>query len=705
MTGTLTLSTAPTAKKTDHLFEEARFSVPTWCEYCRGFVRNPFGKQGYVCALCGMKIHAGCLADTVRNSPCSASVLVTPPVAFPPEILAASTAGSTAPPDFTSHAAASKYWMTFFKPAVDLIWQLRLSEADAMLSHHGGRHPYPACLYVLSGFWRAVSTEEKATREEALRRVGMPILLPQSFTMVQPQCNGYKQQLLVDGVASAYNWAASAVVTTKKEYSAAELDNMYLNLQAFLIMGMVYFVKALLFYWDRSYASAPFLIRKAWKWLYRAQYLQNFLKQQPGAEAVLLEEVTGDIAFGVGMFHFITTLVPPAFQWFLVLLGFEADLKQSLEDMEVSRHCTCTFSRGAAVLESWIYAILLKDTTKAFGILDEVSSNSPKSPMIHFTEGYQRMLNGELDRARECFQLAIPWFEKEYDFMHKSCFYFAGQTFFLNNDWAKAAGLIEVYLNSSSNLYRCFGSLKLAVCKWMTGEKSLVLPLLESSRKHAKEQYEHDDLAIYMHDKFIANGNKFTPFEEAYFSITNLLDACAFPAALELVERFGASEHVEATHAAWFHYWRLCSFVGLRRTADAETEITTHILPKEQDLQARGPFHYMIIPYSLIELAEMRLQSGNLQEAAVLFTKAASKSGYMFQKYLDYRVKSGRYLIDAHKKGAVSIPTTATTAAATGTTTSSVEATSTTPTPTPKPTTTQPSSGWFSSTASVFKLL
>ncbi|KAH3761547.1 Rab GTPase [Pelomyxa schiedti] len=54
-----------------HRFEEARFNSPTWCDFCKGFVKNPFGKQGCTCASCGYKIHSKCLS-LANELPCSA---------------------------------------------------------------------------------------------------------------------------------------------------------------------------------------------------------------------------------------------------------------------------------------------------------------------------------------------------------------------------------------------------------------------------------------------------------------------------------------------------------------------------------------------------------------------------------------------------------------------------------------------------------
>jgi choline/ethanolamine kinase len=44
-----------------HKFEESHFNSPTWCGHCKRFVYQPFGKQGYRCMACNMKVHRGCV--------------------------------------------------------------------------------------------------------------------------------------------------------------------------------------------------------------------------------------------------------------------------------------------------------------------------------------------------------------------------------------------------------------------------------------------------------------------------------------------------------------------------------------------------------------------------------------------------------------------------------------------------------------------
>lgn len=117
-----------------------------------------------------------------------------------------------------------------------MIWQLRLTEADAMLEKHCGKHPFTAALYVLSGFWNAICTEEKPAEEEALRRVGLSCDNYMSYyfkailqQMVQPLCNGYKQKLVASGFSAIYKWTANAGKPPAKMYTPAEVQHFGLN--------------------------------------------------------------------------------------------------------------------------------------------------------------------------------------------------------------------------------------------------------------------------------------------------------------------------------------------------------------------------------------------------------------------------------------------------------------------------------------------
>lgn len=83
----------------------------------------------------------------------------------------------------------------------------------------------------------------------------------------------------------------------------------------------------------------------------------------------------------------IMTLIPPTFQWFLQLLGFESDLYQALIDLKEAWQVEASFGSGGAMLLTWIYSLLLKAPAKATAIIQEVSLKKTRSPLLCYTEG------------------------------------------------------------------------------------------------------------------------------------------------------------------------------------------------------------------------------------------------------------------------------------------------------------------------------
>eukprot|EP01130_Rhizamoeba_saxonica_P002434 TRINITY_DN12234_c0_g1_i1.p1 TRINITY_DN12234_c0_g1~~TRINITY_DN12234_c0_g1_i1.p1 ORF type:complete len:248 (-),score=33.30 TRINITY_DN12234_c0_g1_i1:35-778(-) len=59
-----------------HNFHRCRFNRPTWCDFCKKFIKNPFGKQGYKCSRksCGYHIHKKCFEACLQTVTCTEAV-------------------------------------------------------------------------------------------------------------------------------------------------------------------------------------------------------------------------------------------------------------------------------------------------------------------------------------------------------------------------------------------------------------------------------------------------------------------------------------------------------------------------------------------------------------------------------------------------------------------------------------------------------
>ncbi|KAH3743568.1 hypothetical protein Pelo_15026 [Pelomyxa schiedti] len=562
------------------------------------------------------------------------------------------TVAKLSPPEtgFSTNIEAANYWIEICRPVADLIWLSRLDEADAALADVVKEHIYPGSLHVLSGFWRSILTESALERSRALARI------EKLEDMVKPNCVGYKRSLVKHGAAKLYRIATTGHSGTT--YTPAQWDEMFVQTVSMMIMGMLLLGKALLHYYDRSYANAPFLLRKSWKWLYRAQYLKDFLMADPVGKTYVIPEMGGDIAFGVGIFHLIMTAIPPTFMWFLQLMGFEADLPLALAELDEAWQSGASFGSGGAMLLSWVYTMLLKDPEKARSILHAVSARKARSPLLCYTEGYQTMLAGDIETSRACFRESRALFSPEFDFMRKSCTYFEGATYYVHNDWERAIPCIEEYLATESTMYRCHGFYKLAICKWCTGQRDQVADILARGKACAKEHYEHDDFTVMMANKFVSNGNAFTDFDIYLERLNNFLDGHYYQEAFEECGRYKI--YISGTPGpeplwlleAWLHFWLGCSLAGLRGRDDEALLEFTKVVGTEPQLKALF-FDYQIVAYSLVEMGEMALRTNHLKEATEYFGQARSKSNYMFSKYIDYRIKSGNYFIYASKANAV----------------------------------------------------
>eukprot|EP01106_Pelomyxa_sp_JSP_P005407 TRINITY_DN1856_c0_g1_i2.p2 TRINITY_DN1856_c0_g1~~TRINITY_DN1856_c0_g1_i2.p2 ORF type:complete len:339 (-),score=117.20 TRINITY_DN1856_c0_g1_i2:89-1105(-) len=316
------------------------------------------------------------------------------------------------------------------------------------------------------------------------------------------------------------------------------------------------------------------------------------------------------------------------------------------------------------MLLSWLHTLLLRDPAAAATVLQSVEARKTRSPLLCYTRGYQIMLAGDLEGAKAMFQEARRLFPPDLEFIVKSCTYFEGAAYYMENNWEKAIPLIEDYMAGTSNLYRCHGLYKLAICKWMTGRRAEVPAIFEKALACAKEHYEHDDFTVLMVTKFKQNGNAFTEFMIYMEMINNFLEAHLYTRALACCEQF--KTYVRGTPGPeptwvleyWLHYFQGCALAGLK-TRDDEARAELAAAAAGDARLSSLFFDYQLVPYALVEQAELEMRVGRHADATRLLAAARSKQGYLFSKYIDYRIKGGTYFIGAARGGAVVAAATA----------------------------------------------
>jgi hypothetical protein len=118
-----------------------------------------------------------------------------------------------------------------------------------------------------------------------------------------------------------------------KQITQEEIKEKLFSLECMVANSQLCLGKSLLYFKNLSYLKAPFYLRKSWRWIDRS----NALAIQLESFGVKLSgEFKGLIAFGMGFFHFVISLLPPYFQWFAQFLSFMGDREKSYVELKYS---------------------------------------------------------------------------------------------------------------------------------------------------------------------------------------------------------------------------------------------------------------------------------------------------------------------------------------------------------------------------------
>jgi len=359
------------------------------------------------------------------------------------------------------------------------------------------------------------------------------------------------------------------------------------------------------------------------------------------------------VKFGEGFFHFVLSLLPPAFQWFLNLIGIQCDRDLSLEDLDIAWKSGCIRSFTAGLLLNWIYFMVYDDFDKSIEILTGIDEKLSESFLNQVTFGYVYFLESMMDEAQEWFEKAAKSADK-FPLMKYGTGYFIGDIHWLRCEWGQTKERVLDYINNTTMLHmRCYGYFKLGFSDWMLGERGdNVITYFKSSKEFAKEHFDHDTFALYMIEKY-ENLNKFTKFDEIKIPLENLILAKDYDQASEYLAKL--KEYIEeddfegenGKHVViWESYFRALVLSGKGQYDEAITVFTDEVLPTESKIK-KVKLMYYIIPYSLVELGEIHMKQDKKNEALSYFNKAKGHSDYLFYKYIYHRITRP---LEAHKR-------------------------------------------------------
>jgi tetratricopeptide (TPR) repeat protein len=179
--------------------------------------------------------------------------------------------------------------------------------------------------------------------------------------------------------------------------------------------------------------------------------------------------VEGLVNFGIGMFHFLVSFVPPALGWLVKLLGFEANREHAGVELERAANSKCHKSIEAKMLLIALKYFFNDEEEAGFKILTELKTSLQyvcclcnlvlncislvyfgsfsTSPVVSYLAAFIKRLRGQIQEALDDFKQAAS--EIKVGELATSMNHHIGYTYFLQGNLEKAEEYLETFLAST----------------------------------------------------------------------------------------------------------------------------------------------------------------------------------------------------------------------------------------------------------------
>jgi len=354
---------------------------------------------------------------------------------------------------------------------------------------------------------------------------------------------------------------------------------------------------------------------------------------------VVTDELRGCVCFGRGVFHFVLSMLPSVFQWFLAVIGVDADRPMSLRELKRSWKLNCIRSLSSALLLNWIYYLICNRFDYSIEVLTELNQNFNTSFLVKLTTAYLHNLEKNHD-------LAITWYEQaadlvhDYPLMYHATRYLMGDQYWLRCDWEKTKEYALAFINGTNSLYmRCTAYFKVGVSNWMLDQKNDINVYFNLSKENIKEHFDHDQNAREWIDKYYENGEKFTPIDECQLMLDNLIMTRESEKSEEVLNKLKLEYENEQEKSFELQCW-IQFYEGMILSTQGKSQESIDLLSKllESENQLKSLPMFFIIPYSTVEIAENYMKLDMKDEALPYYKKGKGYSNYSYEKYLGYRI-------------------------------------------------------------------
>eukprot|EP01087_Luapelamoeba_hula_P011163 TRINITY_DN3003_c1_g1_i1.p1 TRINITY_DN3003_c1_g1~~TRINITY_DN3003_c1_g1_i1.p1 ORF type:complete len:544 (+),score=105.50 TRINITY_DN3003_c1_g1_i1:60-1634(+) len=496
--------------------------------------------------------------------------------------------------------APPQWWGDKYTVAVQELWACKFRAATDRLGPDQAIHPVPACLYAQTAWLQALLSEHPEDIRVATERIEKAQKLCATV-----QSKKYKKEQMTAG-------------TSAEDIAVGQVWAALCSAETTLFDSILKFKM-------QKHVKGAYNFRNAWKGFEEAGRL---LKSQVAPEHPDYPRLTGSYDFGVGLFHFMISVVPREFLWLVEAIGFKGNRQLALNEIRAASE-----AQGIRQLEAKLMMVALKvfffeEVEEGTQLLTDLVKQEEDSVMILYTAGWVQRMRGDLASAArdfsrslelctECPQLRL------YILFEQGCLHY------ISLDWPSAARYFVQFLEESRSVgVRSLCHYQLGVCQAMMFHEDTALEHMQEVSKYVRKGYTHDEFADRAAKKYIAK--PFTNAQRKLLIARLHFEGKQFSDGLNAVSQAEAVAETEEDEAV-AAYLRAECHKGLKQYDEAETYFKDIVEGKK-----KAKDETYLVPFSQVGLAEIETLRGNYNEARALFRQAKKHRHYDYENWVSW---------------------------------------------------------------------
>jgi len=503
--------------------------------------------------------------------------------------------------------------------AMHHFWNFNLNESERILSQYVSVLPLFGLLHSDIAFIKAVLTETKEDYAEATKRISECKKLARALQLSQKP--KYLQQEKDEKKNGSTNGAESSAFT-KAEYLISKL----IYAETMVMKGVIEF-KA------QNVLKAGIALRKSWK-----QYYQAFeIAQTLPTTFPIYNHIMSLAYYGVGVFHFLVSVVPPQYMLLVEGIGFKGNRMEGLKELKVSSE-----SNGIRSVMSKIVIVLLdvfffEDYKKPEPLLNTLVERYPDGALIHYMSGAILRKQGKIEPSTESYKKA---FDTSSQLKQLQLFIESelGYNEFLNLNWGQAQVYLNKFMNeTTSSGFKAFIAYQLASCYAFQGDNEKANEVMKTIPSYVRKGFDFDEFSGRKANKFLKN-KCYREFEKTYIIAALHNESHRFEQSNQVLQEFLDTKRNEMTSddLACANYLMGFNNQSLGKKEDARKYYTTALTFEKQITN-----EHFIIPYCNLGLGEISLIEEKKSDCKNFIKKSKSytSNSYDFPSVLDWRAR------------------------------------------------------------------